>query len=243
MEQKTLLVLGASSEVGRKLIEAVYEDYGLIYAHYAHGDGKLKELKDRIGGKLHLIQDDFSSSDAGNAVIEAIDKNGIWPEHVVHLPSAKVTNVRFTKVKYEEVEQYLNVGLRSAITVSQAVFKRLVKEEREGKEICVLSSYVNGIPPKFMLPYVTSKYAMLGYVRALSAEYADKGIMVNAVSPGMMETEFLTNIFDHAIEDNAAKSPLGRNLYVDEVIPTIKFLLSDGADRITGQNIVVSGGM
>ena len=67
--------------------------------------------------------------------------------------------------------------------------------------------------------------------------------MVNAVSPGMMETEFLTNIFDHAIEDNAAKSPFGRNLYVDEVIPTIKFLLSDGSDRITGQNIVVSGGM
>lgn len=82
----------------------------------------------------------------------------------------------------------MNVGLRSAMTVSQAVFKKLVKEERKGKEICVLSSYVNGIPPKFMLPYVASKYAMLGYVRALSAEYADKGIMVNAVSPGMMET-------------------------------------------------------
>lgn len=118
-----------------------------------------------------------------------------------------------------------------------------MKEEREGKEICVLPSYVNGIPPKFMLPYITSKHAMLGYIRALSAEYADKGIMVNAVSPGMMETEFLTNIFDHTIEDNAAKSPFGRNLYVNEVIPTIKFLLSDGADRITGQNFVVSGGM
>ena len=44
MEQKTLLVLGASSEVGRKLIEAVYEDYGLIYAHYGHNDEKLKEF-------------------------------------------------------------------------------------------------------------------------------------------------------------------------------------------------------
>ena len=62
MEQRTLLVLGASSEVGRKLIESVYEDYGLIYAHYAHSDGRFKELNNRIGGKLHLIQDDFSSS-------------------------------------------------------------------------------------------------------------------------------------------------------------------------------------
>ena len=96
--------MGASSEVGRKLIESVHEDYSLIYAHYGHNDEKLKELNEKICGKLLLIQDDFSSTDAGKAVIEAIDKNGIWPEHIVHLPSSKVTNVRFTKVKYEEVE-------------------------------------------------------------------------------------------------------------------------------------------
>ena len=107
----------------------------------------------------------------------------------------------------------------------------------------MLTSYTDNMPPRFMTPYISAKYALLGLMKALSVEYADKGIMINAVSPGMMETKFLAKTFEHAVEQNAAKSPFGRNLYVDEIIPTIKFLMSDGADRITGQNIIISGGM
>ena len=107
----------------------------------------------------------------------------------------------------------------------------------------MLSSCVNGIPPKFLSNYVVVKYALLGLMKALSTEYDNKNITVNGISPGMMETKFLSDIYDHVIEENAQKSSFGRNLYIDEVIPAFEYLLSDGASKVTGQNIVITGGM
>ena len=80
-------------------------------------------------------------------------------------------------------------------------------------------------------------------MRNLAAEYAPKGITVNAVSPDMMETKFLSELPELIKEQSANKNPLGRNIYVDEVIPTIEYLLSSGSDVVTGQNIGITGGV
>ncbi len=106
----------------------------------------------------------------------------------------------------------------------------------------MLSAYLLGVPPKFQSPYITVKYALLGLMRNLAAEYAAKGIMVNAVSPDMMETKFLSELPDLIKEQSAKNKPLGRNLFVEEVIPTMEYLLSSGSDVVTGQNIGVTGG-
>lgn len=67
--------------------------------------------------------------------------------------------------------------------------------------------------------------------------------MVNAVSPDMMETKFLSELPDLIIEQSAKNNPLGRNIYVQEVIPTMEYLLSEGSNIVTGQNIGVTGGV
>ena len=79
-------------------------------------------------------------------------------------------------------------------------------------------------------------------MRNLDAEYASKGIIVNAVSPDMMETKFLSELPELIKEHSAKNNPLGRNIYVDEVVPTMEYLLSSGSDVVTGQNIGVTGG-
>lgn len=243
MNQKAILITGASSDVGTKIIEAIEQDYEIIYAHYGHTDGKLNELKKKNGSKMILVQDDFSAEDAGKEIIAAIDKRGVYPQHIIHLPAPATESIRFSKVKWDDFEKNINISVRSSVNILQPILKSLFKQREQGKVIFMLTSYTENIPPKFMTPYITSKYALLGLMKSLSSEYANKGVMVNGISPGMMETKFLVNTFEHAVEENAAKSPFGRNLYVDEIIPTVKFLLSDGADRITGQNIVISGGM
>lgn len=240
---KCILILGASSEIGLCLIKAIASEYDIIYAHYGRNSAELQKLRTQYGEKIVLIQDDLSSPQAGMTILETIENNGVYPQHIVHIPAPVVENIRFTKSDWKTFEENFKISIRSAVNILPALFKRIIKEHESGRVIFVLSSYTENLPPKFMSPYVTTKYALLGLMRALSAEYADKGIMVNGISPGMMETKFLDKTFDHAVEENAAKSPFGRNLYVDEVIPTMRFLLSDDAKRITGQNIVVSGGM
>ena len=106
----------------------------------------------------------------------------------------------------------------------------------------MLTAYTENTPPKFLSSYVTVKYALLGLVKALAVEYADKGIAVNGVSPEMISTKFLRNMPQWVVEKNAAANPSGRNLAVEDVVPAIKFLLSDEAGQITGQNLVITGG-
>jgi 3-oxoacyl-[acyl-carrier protein] reductase len=238
-----LLVLGASSQVGLEIIKKVHRNYEYIYAHYGHNDIELLAIKREIGDKLILIKEDFSKQGAGTQVVSCIDEVGKIPEHIIHLPALPYENVKFAKAGLKPFECGMQTSVYSYVTILQYIIPKIIKEKKEGRIIVMLSSCVNNIPPKFTSPYVTIKYALLGLVKELSAEYADKSIMVNGVSPGMMETKFLTNVPDLIIKQNATSSPFGRNLMVEEVVPVFDFLLSDEATRITGQNIVVSGGM
>ena len=106
----------------------------------------------------------------------------------------------------------------------------------------MLTDSVIGMPPKFLSPYITVKYALLGLMKSLAVEYAGKGITINAVSPDMMETKFLSGIPELVIEQNAKNNPLGRNLTVDDVIPAFEYFLSEKANVVTGQNIGITGG-
>ena len=111
-----------------------------------------------------------------------------------------------------------------------------------GKIVVMLTSYTTNIPPKYLASYVTSKYALLGLVKALANEYSDKGIKINGISPSMIETKFLQSIPELIVKQNAMNSPTGSNLSVDDVIPMFKFLLSDESNSITGQNIAITNG-
>lgn len=107
----------------------------------------------------------------------------------------------------------------------------------------MLSSYVANVPSKFQSPCISTKYDLLGLMRNLAAEYSAKNIAVNAVSPDMMETKFLSNIPDLIIEQNAKNLPIGRNIKIEEVVPAFEYLLSESANVVMGQNICIGGGV
>jgi 3-oxoacyl-[acyl-carrier protein] reductase len=106
----------------------------------------------------------------------------------------------------------------------------------------VLSSVTLGVPAKFMSGYTLVKYAQLGLLRALAAEYAGTSVNINAVSPYMVETQFLSEIPEKAREMAAAAAPEKRLATPAEVVSVIQFLLSSGSDFLNGANIPVTGG-
>jgi 3-oxoacyl-[acyl-carrier protein] reductase len=149
---------------------------------------------------------------------------------------------KFGKTSWQTFEDQASVAFRSAVLLCQAFLPAMAKQ-RAGKVVFMLSSNTVLQPaPKYSAAYMSAKYALLGLMKALSAEYADKGVAVNAVSPSMIDTKFLADVPELIVRRNAEESPLGRNLVTADVAPVFDFLLSDGADCITGQNIAVTAG-
>ena len=240
-DDRILLVTGASSDVGAELIKRVHDNYGTIWAHYNRSADAVEELKQIYGDKISPIQADFSSLEGTKALIDRISSTGKYPDHVVHLSAQKAKNLQFHKHTWENYQREIDTSLRSITMILQAFIPRMSKK-KYGKIVFMLTAYVIGIPPKFQSSYITVKYALLGLMRNLASEYATKGIMVNAVSPDMMETKFLSELPELVLEQSAKNNPLGRNIHVDEVVPTIEYLLSPASDIVTGQNIGVTGG-
>jgi len=110
-----------------------------------------------------------------------------------------------------------------------------------GRVAVILSSCVFSVSPKFLADYVTAKYALAGLTKALASEYAPKNIYFNMISPSMVQTKFLSNIYDGVIENSARSNPSGRNADANDLSGVIEFLFNR-ADFITGSNIPVTGG-
>lgn len=106
----------------------------------------------------------------------------------------------------------------------------------------MLSMAVNNPVPKYHSDYVMVKSALLALVKSLAAEYAEKKITVNGISPGWVMTKYIDYMPDYLVAQKAQESPIGRNLEVADIIPTIRFLFSKGAECINGENILISGG-
>ena len=241
MNDRVLLITGASSDVGIKLIKKINENYEFIIAHHNSDENNLIKLKEKLGEKLILIKGNFRDKEDTYKFIEKINKIGKIPTHIVHLPAGRYENIKFSKITWEKFQDDINIALRSLVIILNSFLPNMTMN-KYGKVVVMLTSCTINIPPKYVSSYVTSKYALLGLIKALANEYADKGIRINGVSPSMIETKFLKNIPELLIKQNAMNSPTGSNLSVNDVIPTFEFLLSEKADSITGQNIAITNG-
>ncbi len=238
---KVLLITGASSDIGIELINKIHNNYDFIIAHHIGDIEKLIEYKEKLGEKLILVEGNFLNEEDTEKFIDKIIELGHIPTDFVHLPAGKYENIKFNKINWKKFETDINICLRSLVIILTRLLP-IMSKNKYGKVVVMLSSCTLNIPPKYVSSYVTSKYALLGLVKALSQEYASKGITINGISPTMIETKFLENIPNLIIEQNAMNSPTGTNLKVSDVIPTFEFLLSDSSNSITGQNIAITNG-
>lgn len=242
--KKILLITGASSDVGMELIKTIGTDYEVIYAQYHRMNEEFQRLVNKVNENANIIplEADFTNSESVSMMIEQIKEKGMIPNQIVHLPAPKAYNKQFHKDDWSNYDEAWEISVHSIVTILKAFMPAMVKNHY-GRVVFMLSSYTRNMPPKFQSSYVTVKYALLGLMKSLSVEYMSKGITVNGVSPNMMETKFLSELPHLIIEQNAENSPLGRNVFVKEVLPVINYLLSDAGAAMTGENIAITGGM
>ena len=232
-----LLVLGASSDIGKALIASILANglTGRIFSHYFSNS----ESFEVFGEKVVPVYGDFSTEKGTLDFLEQIGEMANLTGVVV-LPSLKYRLDRFRAIEWEAIENRLSIELRATFLILKKVTQQLVKR-RTGKIVFMLSSVTQERPPIGSSAYTISKYAQLGLMRSLAAEFAAYNIQVNSVSPSMVETKFLDNLDEKVLDIAKLSHPLKRLATVDEISGAIVFLLSKESNYMSGQNLLIAG--
>lgn len=241
MNKQVVLIIGASSSIGCQIIRELPQKNTSVIAHFCNNEKSLESLRDEVELDMFTIQADLSEEDGVDRFIQDIANLNLLPNKIVFLAAPKLSLTRFKNLNWEDFQQQGNMQLYIAYKILHTYLPKLGKL-KAGKIIFMLSSYTIGIPPIAMAHYVTAKYALLGLMKSLASEYASKNIAINAVSPSMIETDFLSQIPSQLVEITADRHPLKRNGLPGDIAPVICFLLSEQAGFITGTNIPVTGG-
>ncbi|NKB37359.1 MAG: SDR family oxidoreductase [Gammaproteobacteria bacterium] len=147
----------------------------------------------------------------------------------------------FDKVTSDDWRQVMRVNLDGIFATIQSSLPHL-RRNKWGRIVVISSAAIwNGVP--LQTPYVASKAALIGLVRSLAGEIADDGITINAISPGLTETENLMNswpggLFDWVVESQSIK----RRMQAEDLASTLLYLIDDKSDFVTGQTLNVDGG-
>lgn len=248
MKNETYLIMGASSDIGiaflRNLDERLQKEGGqaLILAHYASSEERLLTLqKEAFALRIIPLKADLSAEGELEKLLTDAAAHCEAPEYILHLPAAKFCYVKLKQFSWEDVLKDLEIQVHSLARVAQFFLPKMAKRG-SGKVVVMLSACTLGMPPKFLSQYTLVKYALLGLMKSLAVEYADKGVNINGLSPNMIETRFLSEIDERLVEMNRESSKQGRNVRVEEVTAAIHFLLSEGSDYMNGVNLNLTGG-
>jgi 3-oxoacyl-[acyl-carrier protein] reductase len=145
------------------------------------------------------------------------------------------------RMKRDDWDAVLATNLTAAFTTSQAVLKPMIRQRR-GRIINV-TSVVGQSGNAGQANYAASKAGLIGFTKALAQEVASRNVTVNAVAPGLIETDMTRALAEDAHQSWAGRIPLGRLGTADDVAAAVCFLASDEASYITGQVLAVNGGM
>lgn len=239
---ETILLIGGSSDLGLEIARQFRGEDVTILAHYSKSLGKIEKMQAEPGApRIIPIKADLTKVEDVAALIAFVREKHGAPDKIVHLAAPKARNIYFRNIEWADFDREISIQLRSAVMILRELLPAMA-ERGKGKVVFVLSSFVLNAPPQATAHYVAAKYALLGLMKVLAAEYVKQRININAVSPAMMKTSFLDGLDERVVEIAAAQTPLQRHALPADVAPLVKFLLSPQADYIVGANIPVAGG-
>lgn len=243
-QQQCLVVTGASRGLGLATLEALVEDGYAVATCSRNVSGELREMMEKYGNEQVLWQScTVGDEDQEEAFLHSVDD---WlGERVlyglINNAGVAVDGVLAT-LPTIEIERIVATNLLGSIRLARLVLRRMLTSKTSGRIVNV-SSIVGSRGYTGLAAYAASKAGMDGLTRALAREVGRREITVNSVAPGFLETDMSSTLPDRQRQQIIRRTPLGRLGQVDDVVPLIRFLISKDAQFITGQTIIVDGGI
>lgn len=248
LKDKVVIVTGAGAGIGTCIAEIfAKEGAKVVCSSRRTSNGQLvADAINEIGGDACFIKCDVSvDEDVKNMIHETINKYG---KIDVLINNAGVNFVKaFEEVLPEEWDRVINTDLRGTYLCSWYAIPYMLKQGK-GNIINITSVHTVACLPG-AAPYDAAKSAIVGLTKSMAVEFASRNIRVNALSPGLIDTQIWDDIknaapnLDECLEYWKSNIPAGRVGTAEEIAYTAVFLASDEASYITGANIIVDGGM
>ena len=240
---KSVLVTGGTRGIGRAIVEAFAEAGARVAFTYRSSTEEAEALRARLeedGTDVLVFQGDAASADvAGEAVAGTLDA---WGALDVLVNNAGITRdglmLRLGESDWDDV---IETNLKSVFNFAKAAYRPMMKQR--GGAVVNISSVVGVMGNAGQTNYAASKAGIIGFSKSLAKELGGRGVRVNVVAPGYVETDMTAQLSDAAREAMLGGVPLGRPASPQDVAGAVLFLASPAAAYITGQVLHVDGGL
>jgi len=245
MNKKVALVTGGVGGIGTAICRRLAKDGLFAVANYAIPGSEVKWQKAMSAAGLNgtasaLAFGDVTDFEAMGEMVKKIEAEH-GPIGVLVNCAGITRDSTFRKMTPEQWRAVISTNLDSVFNVTRHVIDGMV--ERGWGRIINISS-VNAVRGQFgQTNYASAKAGILGFTKSLAQEVVRKGVTVNAISPGYVQTDMVMAIREDVREKIVADIPAGRLAHPDEIADAIAFLASEGSAYITGTNLAVNGGL
>lgn len=237
---KTALVTGATGGIGAEIARALHAQ-GAHVVLSGTREAVLQDLASKLGERTSAVAANLSDSASVDGLIEAAEKAAGQPLDILVANAGITKDGLLMRMKDEDWEQVIKVNLESYFRLSRAAMRGMMKR-RFGRIIGITSVVgVTGNPGQ--ANYAASKAGMIGFSKALAQEVASRGITVNCVAPGFIESPMTDALNDQQKTAILSTIPSGRLGSGGDVASACVYLASSEAGYVTGQTLHVNGGM
>lgn len=243
LDGKVAIVTGASRGIGRSVAISLAKAGAKVVINYAGNTAAAEEVKSIIeaaGGQGILVQADVANEDAVAAMVkQTVDTFGRID---ILVNNAGITRDNLLmRMKEGDWDDVMNTNLKGIFTCTKAI-SRVMMKQKYGR-IINMTSVVGQTGNAGQSNYAAAKAGVIGFTKSMAKELASRGITVNAVAPGFINTDMTAVLSDQVKDELVTKIPLGRLGSPEDIAAAVLFLVADSANYITGQTLNVDGGM
>ena len=236
---KTAFVTGSTRGIGLAIAQTLYAA-GAKVAVVGRDAERASEVASALGSRAAGVACDVAQEDQVVAAVSAAEAD-LGPVDVLVNNAGLTRDNILLRLTDQDWDAVLDANLKGAFHTTRAVIKGMMK--RRAGRIINMSSIVGLTGNKGQANYAASKAGLIGFTKSVAKEYASRNILVNCIAPGFIETDMTASLPDAARATLLEQIALGRLGRPEDVAGTVLFLASDLAGYITGQVLVVDGGM